>query len=189
MSLRIAYQDPERDMIKEELKQAIPERRGRPSGAAYEARQVEIEQLDERLLSRVDRARAAMADPSDGTLRNIPCPRCAGPNAIGSADWVACLLCGQEFTPPTAATAVPERVDLEIATRAWDPHDTRTASCSNCAHCIVYGPPDQPLARCGAGHGATATLLWPLIRLRGSLGFVVAPAQCPDFDSMSSDDD
>lgn len=164
------------------------ERRGVPSGEAYEERQNLIEHHDKLEEQRIERSNRPPSDPDWGSVLRTLCPRCAAKTAWGTAEWARCSVCAQEFEPPYDPYRLPSPADVKEAIRHWSTDKRKRAvSCSNCSNCIVFGNPDQPRAKCGKGHGPE-TLLYQIIRVRGSVDFVPAN-ECPDFDSMSDDED
>ena len=64
----------------------------------------------------------------------------------------------------------------------FDP-DEHPVRCNNCRNAVVYGSPEEPMARCAAGHGRPCHVYY-LIRPKHPRAFAAA-ATCPDFQSMS----
>lgn len=81
------------------------------------------------------------------------------------------------------ALGTMRKYDIGRLIAEWEvPH---RPSCSNCSNCRVYGPADEPLVRCAAGHNESPNpvQLGRLIRPMRAVGFKSAE-KCPDYDDM-----
>ncbi len=164
------------------------ERRGVPSGEAYEERQKLIEHHDSLEEQTLERRNRPPSDPDWGSILKTRCPWCGAGTAYGTAEWARCQVCAQEFQPPYDPYRLPSSADVQEALKYWSTDSKKRAvSCANCQNCIVSGPSMQPRAKCGKGHGPE-TLLYQLIRVRGAVDFIPA-TECPDFVSMSDEED